>query len=68
MGPIGLPELIIILIVIALTSLVGVVPFWLICKKAGLTPWLSLIYIIPFGGVILPFVLAFTTWPARKDS
>ena len=39
-----------------------VIPFWFICKKAGFSPWLSLLNIIPLGGVILWYVLAFTEW------
>jgi len=66
MGPIGLPELIIMLHVTVLITIVGIVPFWFICKKAGLTPWLSLIFLLPFGAVILPFIVAFTQWPATQ--
>ena len=39
-----------------------IVPFWFICKKAGFSPWLSLLNIIPLGGVILWYVLAFSEW------
>jgi hypothetical protein len=66
MGPIGMPELIMILIVAIMMALVGVLPFWFICKKAGLSPWLSLIMIIPFGALVLPFVIAFIEWPALR--
>lgn len=39
-----------------------VLPFWFICKKAGYPPLLSLLYLAPFGGVALNFVLAFGDW------
>jgi hypothetical protein len=39
-----------------------VLPFWFICKKAGFSPWLSLLYLVPFGGLVLNFVLAFAEW------
>jgi uncharacterized membrane protein YbhN (UPF0104 family) len=39
-----------------------VLPFWFICKKAGYPPLLSLLYLVPFGGVALSFVLAFGDW------
>jgi len=39
-----------------------VVPFWFICKKAGFSPWLSLLNIVPFGSLILWYVLAFADW------
>ena len=66
MGPIGMPELVMILIVAVMVAVVGVLPFWFICKKAGLSLWLSLIMIIPFGALVLPFVLAFIKWPALR--
>jgi len=39
-----------------------IIPFWFICKKAGFTPWLSLINAIPLGNLILIYVLAFAEW------
>ena len=39
-----------------------VIPFWFICKKAGFSPWLSLINLIPLGNLILIYVLAFADW------
>lgn len=65
-GPLGTPEIIIILLLGAVLALVGVLPFWFICKKAGLSPWLSCLMIIPFGALILPFILAFIDWPSLK--
>lgn len=41
---------------------VVIVPFWFICKKAGFSPWLSLLNVVPFGGLILWYVLAFADW------
>jgi hypothetical protein len=48
----------IILIIVAIV----VIPFWFICKKAGFSPWLSLLNIIPFGNLVLIYVLAFADW------
>ncbi len=39
-----------------------IVPFWFICKKAGFSPWLSLINLIPLGNLVLIYVLAFSEW------
>lgn len=39
-----------------------VLPFWFICKKAGMSPWLSLLWFVPMGGLILCYVLAFADW------
>ena len=39
-----------------------IIPFWFICKKAGFSPWLSLLNIVPMGNLILIYVLAFAQW------
>ena len=39
-----------------------ILPFWFICKKAVFSPWLSLLNIVPFGSLILWYVLAFADW------
>lgn len=39
-----------------------IVPLWQICKKAGFSPWLSLLVLVPFGALILLYVLAFARW------
>jgi hypothetical protein len=55
-----------ILILLAVVGFIVVsfriLPFWFICKKAGFSPWLSLLYLVPLGGVVLNFVLAFGNW------
>jgi len=48
---------------ILLLGIVAVlIPTWFICKKAGFSPWLSLLTVIPLGGLILLYVLAFAEW------
>lgn len=49
-------------ILILLGLAIVIVPTWFICKKAGFSPWLSLLTAIPFGGLILLYVLAFAEW------
>lgn len=48
-------------IILAALAIV-IIPFWFICKKAGFSPWLSLLNIIPLGNLILVYVLAFSDW------
>jgi len=58
-------------IIILIGLAIVIVPFWFICKKAGFSPWLSMLNIIPFGGLILWYVLAFSDWkvvPAPQPS
>jgi len=47
---------------IVVGMVVVLIPTWFICKKAGFSPWLSLLTLIPPGGLILLYVLAFAEW------
>ena len=38
-----------------------IIPFWFICKKAGFSPWLSLLNLVPAGNLILSMC-----WPLRS--
>ena len=50
-----------LLILIAIA--IVMIPCWFILKKAGFTPWLSLLCLIPSIGVlVLLYVLAFAEW------
>ncbi len=49
-------------ILILVSMIVVLVPFWFICKKAGFSPWLTLLNVFPFGSIILWYVLAFAEW------
>jgi hypothetical protein len=49
-------------IIFLIGTLIVVLPFWFICKKAGFSPWLSLINIVPLGTLVLLYVLAFAEW------
>jgi hypothetical protein len=56
----GLLELLPLIILAGLVLVI--LPFCFICKKAGFSPWLSLLNLIPFGSLILLYVLAFVDW------
>ncbi|HEX3893601.1 MAG TPA: hypothetical protein VHZ28_02555 [Terracidiphilus sp.] len=49
-------------VIILVGYAVVILPCWFICKKAGFSPWLSLLNIVPFGSLILLYVLAFGEW------
>ena len=48
--------------IIMVGIVIVLIPTWFICKKAGFSPWLSLLTLIPLGGLILLYVLAFAEW------
>ena len=50
-------------LIILICLAIIIIPFWFICKKAGFSPWLSLLCIVPSLGIlILLYVLAFAEW------
>jgi hypothetical protein len=49
-------------IIILICVAIIIIPFWFICKKAGFSPWLSLLNLVPLGNLILVYVLAFAQW------
>ncbi len=49
-----------VIFLVVLTAII--IPTWFICKKAGFSPWLSFIVVVPFGGLVLLYVLAFADW------
>ncbi len=54
---------------IALVSLLIVPPFWIILKKAGFQPALSLLMLVPPVNVVLLYIVAFSEWktsPAQR--
>lgn len=48
--------------IILVALAIVIIPCWFICKKAGFSPWLALLNIIPLGNLILLYVLAFAEW------
>ncbi len=55
--------LVIIPIIIVVAIAIVMVPCWFILKKAGFSPWLSLLCIMPsLGTLVLLYVLAFSEW------
>jgi hypothetical protein len=50
-------------IIIVITIAIVMIPCWFILKKAGFSPWLSLLCLIPsLGTLVLLYVLAFAEW------
>jgi hypothetical protein len=53
----------IIPIIIIVTITIVMIPCWFILKKAGFSPWLSMLCLIPsLGTLVLLYVLAFADW------
>jgi hypothetical protein len=55
--------LILIPVVSVILIAIVMIPCWFILKKAGFSPWLSLLCVIPpLGAVVILYVLAFAQW------
>lgn len=51
------------IVIYLVVVIIIIVPTWFICKKAGFSPWLSLLCIIPsLGTLVLLYILAFAEW------
>lgn len=42
--------------------IVVIIPYWMIWKKAGFSPWFSLLMFVPLANIIMLYVLAFSEW------
>jgi hypothetical protein len=62
---IGLPELLIILTVLAYPFLVF--PFWKIFSKAGYPGIMGIAMLVPFLNVVMLFFLGFSDWPVLRE-
>jgi hypothetical protein len=46
----------------ALISIIVLIPYWFIFKKAGFSPFLALLMFLPLVNIVLLYVLAFSRW------
>jgi len=63
MADIGMPELIIVAAV-CLSLFTVAWPTCLICRRAGFSPWLGVVAIVPIANIVLLWFLALAEWPA----
>jgi hypothetical protein len=61
-GSFGLTELLLLLFV----SVLVIWPAARICAKAGYTPWLGVVIVVPGANILLLWFLALADWPKRK--
>ena len=54
--------LVLALIFLPIFTVITVVPYWMIFKKAGFAPSLSFLMIVPMLNLIVLFVVAFAEW------
>jgi hypothetical protein len=49
-------------------AIIAVVPFWRICNRAGHSPWLSLLILLPLANLAFIYYLAFSEWPSERKA
>lgn len=61
----GPPEAVLVITIVFM--LLGLVwPAARICKRAGFTPWLGALIVVPLANVVLLWFVAFARWPAEQ--
>jgi len=68
MEAVGPIELLVLLVALAVLAIVIALPASRICRKAGYSPWLGVLAMIPVCNVALLWYLAFAEWPGRQRS
>ncbi len=43
-------------------TVVSIIPYWFIFKKAGFSPWLTVLMFVPLANLIILYVVAFSEW------
>ncbi len=68
MSSIGVTEILLIATIFFVFAVVFVlIPYWRIFKKAGFSPALSLLMLVPFANIALLYWFAFADWPSLKQ-
>jgi hypothetical protein len=47
-------------------GVLAAVPYWKICSRTGLSKWTVLVLFIPIVGLLMPWIIAFSDWPAVR--
>jgi hypothetical protein len=67
MRTLGSTEIGLILTVVFIFAVVFLlIPYWRIFAKAGFSPALSLLMLVPVANIVMIYYLAFADWPSLK--
>jgi hypothetical protein len=62
------PLLFLVLLVVLAAIVVGILPYWFIFKKAGFSPWLCILMLVPLANLIVLYVVAFSPWNVMPEN
>jgi hypothetical protein len=55
------------IVIVSLIFLLFTILIWfMIFKRTGMNPWLSLLMLVPIANFIMLLILAFTEWPVQR--
>jgi uncharacterized membrane protein YhaH (DUF805 family) len=57
--------LLVLLIVLPIFLLATLPPYWMIFKKSGFSPWLSILALVPLVKWIVLWIVGFSEWKAN---
>jgi hypothetical protein len=43
-------------------SIIAIIPYWFIFKKAGFSPWLAILMFVPLVNIVVLYAIAFSQW------
>lgn len=61
-------HLIFLFIIFCCTGPIVVIPYWRIFKKAGFSPFLSLLILVPVANLVILYFVAFSDWKPAPGS
>lgn len=65
-GRLGIPELLIVFMLVVGSMVIVLWPATRICQRLGLSPWLGILSVFPVANLFLLWYVALTPWPARR--
>jgi branched-subunit amino acid transport protein AzlD len=57
----------VILIAVLVSLLFTILVYFMIFKRTGMNPWLSLLMLVPIANFVMLIILAFTEWPIQRE-
>ena len=66
-GPLGIGELTVILLVLLGWHLVLVLPAWKLCTRLGFPGWFGLAILVPLLNLVVLYYVAFAPWPSEQS-
>jgi len=67
LGPFGMQELIVILLVTSALVVLYYLPLWIIFRRVGMSSWWALLALVPGGIIAALFILAFAPWKINSE-